>query len=342
MGSVIDFTKTGVLGPLTFDTFGCKVFHQNPATPDVVKPDVRLTRKFFNNLDLTMPDGKSVRFWGFEDPNSNAGRTFPSAMMRVKAGQIVHTTVEAGKGTHTIHHHGLQPTTFNDGVGHVSFEVNGAYTYQWTAARAGTFFYHCHKNTVLHFEMGMYGLVIVDPPSGPGKLFERGPAYDAEALWVADDVDPVWHTVNQDAGLCGDDAGLNNFQPKYFFISGIAHPRTLTDPGIVRTVRAGQTLLIRLLNASYSILRTRIGIDVEVFGVDGCELGSPSEPGSRPFVIKAGEPFELSSAQRYGMIVRPQTPGVTIPVEMEFLDWSRRRLQNGGKGIASTVIKVTA
>lgn len=341
MPDPIDFTKTGVLGPNNFDTFGCNVFRENPDTPDRVAPDVRLVRKVFGSLDLNMPDGRKVRFWGFEDPNSRAGETFPSAPIRVRAGQIVHTRIESAKGSHTIHHHGLQPTTFNDGVGHVSFEVNGDYTYQWRPAVPGTYFYHCHKNTVLHFEMGMYGMLIVDPPTGPGKVFANGPAYDAEALWVADDVDPRWHELNQDAGLCGEDVGLNDFRPEYFMLSGVPHPRTQTSAKVVPTLRAGQTLLIRLLNASYSILRTRIGVDVEVVGVDGSELGSPYAPGSRPFTIRANEPFELTSAQRYALIVRPTATG-EIPVLMEFLDWSRRRIQAGGKGIVRTAIRVNA
>ena len=57
MADPIDFTKTGVMGPKNFDTYGCNVFRENPDTPDVVAPDVRLVRKFYGSLDLTMPDG---------------------------------------------------------------------------------------------------------------------------------------------------------------------------------------------------------------------------------------------------------------------------------------------
>lgn len=340
-GGRIDFTKTGVAGPSTFDTFGCDVFHENPRTPDRLRPDVSMTRQFYGSLDLTMPDGKKVRFWGFADPDGGGGKPFPSAPIRVRQGQIVHTTIKSSKGTHTIHLHGIQPTPFNDGVGHTSFEVSGQYTYQWQAYHAGTFFYHCHKNTVLHFEMGMYGMLIVDPPEGPGRLFSGGPHYDVEAIWVPDDVDPAWRLLDHDAGLCGEDHGLNNFNPEYFLISGVPNHRTMTDPRVAVSARVGQRVLIRLLNASYSILRVRFGIDIMVHSVDGVGLGSAVEPWSRPFLIPAGEAFELTSAQRYGIIVTPVAPGV-IPVDMEFLHWIRRDVQAAGRGVARTVIKVTA
>lgn len=169
----IPFDKTGVAVPQTFDTFGCKVFKENADTPDRLRPDIVVRRKFFGSGEVVMPDGARVRVWGFDDPGSLLRNQYPSPPIRVRQGQIVHTEFSAGKGSHTIHHHGIEPSTFNDGVGHVSFEVTGNYTYQWYAGLAGTHFYHCHKNTVLHFKMGMYGLLIIDPPNGPGRAFEE-------------------------------------------------------------------------------------------------------------------------------------------------------------------------
>jgi FtsP/CotA-like multicopper oxidase with cupredoxin domain len=125
-------------------------------------------------------------------------------MIRVREGRVVHSNVRTRTGPHTIHHHGIEPTPMNDGVGHLTFEVaSGRYTYQWVAAEAGTYFYHCHRNTTLHFERGMYGPLIIDPdvPGAPFTTWGSGQTYvandlvgyAAEALWVVDDIDTRWH-----------------------------------------------------------------------------------------------------------------------------------------------------
>jgi hypothetical protein len=71
----------------------------------------------------------------------------------------------SGKGPppHTIHWHGIEPTPINDGVGHCSMEI-GNYVYQWQPNFTGTYFFHCHRNTMQHFEFGLFSLLPIDPP----------------------------------------------------------------------------------------------------------------------------------------------------------------------------------
>ena len=337
--------------PAEFAAFGCELPEPNGmATPDRLTPDITFIREGARTLNIRMPDGKDVEFWIFVDARDDRSKTmFPSKPIRVRQGQIVHSTLDAKKNNHTIHHHGMNSSTYNDGVGHVSFEVHEKYTYQFQPHQAGTYFYHCHKNTVLHFEYGMYGFLIVDPPvgvnppkgQGIGYLFQGGPAYDVEALWAFDDVDPRWHTLGHDAGMCGDDEGLNLFDPKYFMISGVAAPKTETDRRVVINAKVGQRILIRSLNASYSLVDMTIeGLDATIYGVDGRPLGHPDHPWSKPIFVPAGTAVETCTAQRRDYIVQPTKPG-RYRVVVEFCDWVAHGTQNNGTGWAYTYINVT-
>ncbi|RMH79779.1 MAG: hypothetical protein D6681_18955 [Calditrichaeota bacterium] len=342
---------------VSFDQFGCKPLRISPDTPDKTTPDVFIRREFFGNRDITMPDGRKVRFWGFEDPDDPSTRgSIPAPLIRVREGQIVHGELKVRKNTHTIHWHGIEPTSMNDGVPHNSFEVNSRYTYQWQANQAGTYFYHCHKNTVLHFQMGMNGLLVVDPPDGPGRLCTGGPAYDAEMLLAFFDVDPTWRDLpgGHDAGMCGEDVGLNNFNPAYFMINGIPHPDCLTHPKCVVTAGPTDRVLIRMLSASYCIQFIYFPFDVEVVEYDGRPLfPSPSNHGySHSFMVPAGTPVEMETAQRRSVYAQNLPQGehvitcefrhVIRPNEVLGVAQTKLIIQpGGGGGVGNDVITVT-
>jgi FtsP/CotA-like multicopper oxidase with cupredoxin domain len=284
-----------------------------------VTPDVTFTRSVDMNIPLTMDDGNTVNMWGFADGGGGGGMgggaTFPSAPMRVTQGQIVHTVLNVGMMmAHTIHHHGIEPDWMNDGVGHISFDVTNQYTYQWRPAHAGTYFYHCHTNTVLHAEMGMYGGLIVDPPEGPGTVFENGPTYDAEAIWAVDEIDSSWHNLPWDAGTCGADVGLNVLNPDYFVITGVdaSGDTAINGPAVIAPViSVGQRLLVRYICAGYHPQQVRFGgLNVEVVQSDGRPL---------PESIVVNQ-IDAVSAERYDIIVAPTQPGEHI-IEIDIKHW---------------------
>ncbi|MFQ5651198.1 MAG: multicopper oxidase domain-containing protein, partial [bacterium] len=331
-----DGSFTNTPHDISFEQFGCKPLEISPSTPDKLpksEVDVFIKREFFGNRDIRMPDGKKVRFWGFEDPDDRSTRgSIPAPLIRVREGQKIHCELKVKKGSHTIHWHGIEPTSFNDGVPHNSFEVESRYTYQWQAAQAGTFFYHCHKNTVLHFQMGMSGLLIVDPPDGPGKLCsDPASRYDVEVAWAIADVDPDWRDLpgGHNAGMCGEDVGLNNFNPKYFMINGVPHPNTMTDPKVVARAKPDDIILFRLLNACYCIALIEFPFDVEVIEIDGRPLFPSSTGGSHsnhgyahPFAINSGDPIEMETAQRTGCLAKNLAPG-EYTVRVEYRDLIR-------------------
>lgn len=319
-----------------FERFSCGVRVASPATPDLVEPDVAFTLGVHSSARVFMPDGVRVDFMSFhhwvgDDEDDDDTKVFPAPLLRVREGDIVHTTLIPSRGTHTVHHHGIEPTPHNDGVGHTSFEVGNSYTYQWRASSAGSYFYHCHKNTTLHFEMGMYGPLIVDPPEGEGFV-RRGDeviAYDHEVHWIPDDVDPRWHALDHKAGLdCPWDTTehLLRFEPEYWLLSGVPHPRTRTDRRIAVTCRIGERILVRLLNAAYGPITVTLPFDAECINVDGHALGYGSEGRySSPYTIPAGSPLEISTAQRYDLLLEPDQTGV-FEVPFNFIHWTKREV----------------
>ena len=325
----------------------CYVYPGAPATPGLVTADVSFSRGIYMNGSMLMDDGKSVTIWGFTDlaaanggmggGNMGAGGgSFPSPAIRVKEGQIVHTSLTVGMmWMHTIHHHGIEPSTENDGVGHFSFDVtNGTYTYQWRASNAGTYFYHCHVNTPLHAEMGMYGALIVDPqplsgdPVGTKRAFKNGPIYDVEAIWACDEIDPALHTLAWNAGTCGGDVGLNNFKPKYFIITGVdGATSALTNPGVAVNMTLGQTALVRYICAGFFPQKISFGgLTASVVASDGRPLPAAQSVTS----------IEACSAERYDCIIKPAATG-TYTVSVQYLHW----ITGAVLGTAKTRINVT-
>lgn len=305
----------------------CYVYPDAPATPGIVTPDVTFNRGIYMNGSITMDDGKVITMWGFTDTGSNGtqvgmggnmggGDLYPSPAMRLTQGQIAHTTLDVSgmMWVHTIHHHGIEPADHADGVGHITWDVDGVYTYQWRPHQAGTYFYHCHTNTPLHTEMGMFGAIIVDPPEGPGTLYHNGPKYDAECFWVVDEIDSSWHTKCWSAGTCGDDAGLNILQPDYFVITGVDASGTSAknNPPISGSIKAGQTLLARYISAGHQpqFIHIPAALNATIVMSDGRPL--PNPVGTTGFRAIAGE--------RYDIIMKPTRTG-DYEIRVDIKDW---------------------
>lgn len=233
-------------------------------TPDPVPPQVTHGRQGRTRpVDIFGPGDANanlrIRIWSFDDAIGNLQDMWPAPTIRVREGRIVHTLMNNSHGPHTVHHHGIEPTPVNDGVGHLTMEIGGTsdafsgnYYYQWKAAEAGTYFYHCHRNTVLHFELGMYGMLIIDPDVDGAPFADGGPgqtlvgdvptAYHKETFWVVDDIDVSWHETSMFSGhdksfgiqnpnpfpqlFTGGfqiipSGGLNDFLPDFFVVTGV-------------------------------------------------------------------------------------------------------------------------
>ncbi|MDF9279618.1 multicopper oxidase domain-containing protein, partial [Arthrobacter sp. EH-1B-1] len=332
---------------------------ENPVTEFLQTPAVAVDFDF-HSRDLVMDDGAEFEMWSFEDDTHERG--FPGPTLRVQEGKVFHATVHPSKGPHTIHWHGMEPDPRNDGVGHTSFEVDGQYTYQMQPepgrpgdpnyGAAGTYFYHCHVNTPLHVQMGMFGPLVIDPvvhpayPVSPGarRAFVDGPEYDidTEALLAPYSLDPRWHEMNHADGLSGEDAGLNRFEPEHFYVLGGELARRPAGKEVVwslsslrANVKGGpkKPTLLRTLNANY-LPTTLIFTDAdgteariaELISHDGRPFRDTSVPNvPAPSCRDAGYPLTASrlaygAAERFDMLLHPPTAG-RYYLRVQWEDW---------------------
>ncbi|MCG2622905.1 multicopper oxidase domain-containing protein [Arthrobacter sp. I2-34] len=336
-----------------------QIHEGHPETEFRQDPDVALDFKFFNRK-MVFDDRGEFEMWTFETEDS--GRIFPAPLVRLTEGDVFHGTVHPSKRVHTIHWHGIEPDPRNDGVGHTSFEVSGQYTYQWQPdvgrpgnpnfGASGTYFYHCHVNTTLHVQMGMFGPLIIDPKvhprfpasAGARRAFVDGPEYDidTETILVPYSVDPRWHQLNHAAGLSGDDAGLDRFQPRHFYLLGgeFAHPQKKEGPQLLSRIRANvvphpvkKPTLLRLLNANYFPVDVRFtdaagrpAVMAELISHDGRPFRDTSSPtGAAPPVRLMTSKLNFGAAERYDMLLKPPGPG-TFWLTVTLMDWITRRV----------------
>lgn len=218
------------------------------------------------NLDKTMSDGAVVRFWGFtESCGGMSNGLLPGPAVEVGVGDTLNLTLDmmmapqedAPYNGHTIHLHGADVPTAEDGVPETGAVVTGD-TYTWlpTSKEAGSYMYHCHVHTVKHLEMGMYGALIVRPRDASGNFMNQitsdaATAFDYVQNYVFSTVDPAYHTATGDSTVFAD------YNPKYFLING-NEGKTTSAPATTLTAAVNKKVSLRLIgihsvNATFAI-----------------------------------------------------------------------------------------
>ncbi len=333
----------------------------SPATESRQQPDKTFVRKFYNRR-LRFPDRQEHTIWSFEDEKS--GRRFPAHDAGRRGG---HGPLQARRLQGTAHpassrgrarpaqRRGRAHLLRGDRVLHLSVRPQVGEPGNPNLGSAGTYFYHCHVNTVLHVQLGMVGPLIIDPvvhpdfpvPAGARRPFVDGPLYDVatEALVAPYAVDPRWHSLSHAAGLSGEDVGLNRFDPKFFYVVGgaLSGPPTKADvaaPGrlLANTPATGYPTLLRLANLNYfptlALFTDTSGARVpmaELIAHDGrayrdtSRRDAPSPPvrdSGRPLLSHA---IAFGAAERYDVLLHPPSAG-TFLISFEFRHWARHGL----------------
>jgi FtsP/CotA-like multicopper oxidase with cupredoxin domain len=143
-----------------------QVFDPTPPPPEPAAEGVReYTLVIEEDVPHEVAPGVVVPSWTFN-------RTVPGPVLRATEGDLVRITL-LNKGTlpHTIHFHGIHPSSM-DGV----FELvqpGESFTYEFVARPFGVMPYHCHSMpTSQHIHNGLYGMMIIDPKQGRKPMRE--------------------------------------------------------------------------------------------------------------------------------------------------------------------------
>jgi FtsP/CotA-like multicopper oxidase with cupredoxin domain len=277
------------------------------------------------NLDKAMSDGVTVRFWGFTSNCMGMGTgQLPGPVIEVGVyppGSSLTDTLNltlnmmmapeepAPYHGHTIHLHGADVPTAEDGVPETGAPVNGD-TYTWTprSDHAGSYMYHCHVHTVKHLEMGMYGALIARPRSTSGVWLNQLThdaitGFDYVQNYVLSTVDPAYHTA------IGDSTVFADYNPRYFLITG-NEGRAASAPAINLNAARNKKVALRLIgihsvNATFRIADGAGNLKpFTVYTQDGRAWPTPVQMTT----------LDISPGQRYDILfTTPGTSGTWYP-----------------------------
>ena len=292
----------------------------------IVKPNYTVVSRMSGNQVI---GGQSVGIWYFDRDGSNQGfmgnRKFPSAHLEIIEGQQSNILFRnLSPMDHTIHLHGLDVDQENDGVPATSFSVPmmGSYTYKFLAPHAGTYHYHCHVDTIIHYHRGMTGTVIVRPPDASiTRAWDGGPTFDEEVLWHLLTYDLTW------ANLSTSGSATARHRPNAFLLNGFASELARTDPYTRLVATVGQRIYLRILNSSYQWGRVRLGgLPFDVVASDGRPM--------RQAVTT--DVWEIGPGERYDLLLTPTAP-ISTDATVEYLDdWTGAVL-----GTAATRLEIS-
>jgi FtsP/CotA-like multicopper oxidase with cupredoxin domain len=170
----------------------------------------------------------------------------PGPILRTTEGHDLEITLDNTEMEmpHTLHVHGVRKTWENDGVPTttgVTVEPGEKHTYTIPANVPGTHLYHCHYQTPRHMDMGMYGILRVEPEG-----YQRA---DKEYYMTVKEWDTRLSRQLGGESVTYDltDRGMDSFT-----LNGKSAPATLhPETGSPVVVEPGDTVRIHWVNAGF-------------------------------------------------------------------------------------------
>lgn len=207
--------------------------------------------------------------------------TVPGPMIRVTEGDQVRVVVrnELPDAT-SIHWHGLPVPNNMDGVPpftQAAIEPGATFTYEFTAAPAGTYMYHSHVETDRQIPIGLYAPFIVDPKEPEAVR----PAVD-ETLMLGE-----W-TVGSD-GETYPTMPMAGAEPNYFTINGKAFPETQSI-----TVKVGDVIRLRLAGIGQFTHPMHLhGASFKIVATDGNPVPKAAQLTKDTIAVNPGERYDI-------------------------------------------------
>lgn len=251
---------------------------------------------------INLWDGSSTRTFGFA-PSLSAESTLPALTLYAEEGDTVIITARSiSQGEHhTIHLHGLDVDTRNDGDPATSFWLSHGETttYTFIARHAGSYLYHCHVGDVVHVQMGMYGMIVVSAAGGAKTVWTGGPAFDKEYRWLTSEIDKSWHDNVPKHDTLADTIHLPPYRPNYFLVNGKSRQQIKSDTSISITSATKVKILLRLANIGFydNKITFPASLQATVVMSDGRPL---------PNAVRSGT-VSVSPGERYEVLLEPKT-----------------------------------
>ncbi len=180
----------------------------------------------------------------------------------------------------TIHWHGVAVPNDMDGVPGVTGPVvnpGQTFTYVFHAPSPGTYWYHPHANSADQISMGLYGLLIVDPPADAPRK------YDREVSMVIGEYGSMMGAGVSGRGGMG---GMAGGTASTLLINGKTAPAI---PDL--RIRYGERVLFRMVNTGNMVHPMHVhGLHWTIVATDGFDLQTPYKKDTVP--INAGERYD--------------------------------------------------
>lgn len=264
-----------------------------------------------------LDNGNTVQIWGYGMYSPGLwGISVPGPVLEyIKGDTVLLTFVNDSPEDHTIHLHGLDVPTPQDGVPATSFAVGSMDTayYSFVAHDEGMFLYHCHVLTTLHLTMGMYGAIVVHPDTNENTVFQGGPSYTNDYNFLNSDMD---ESVNDNPLSPGP---FNEFQMDYFMVNGLSGNQLYTSTSNHVTAFVGDSVLLRIGSMAYSksIYYFPPELNAVAYTSDGRVL--PNSFDCDTLVVHSGE--------RYGVLLTP-TANVDTDIRVESVEMRTNTVQS--------------